>query len=244
LLTWQLIFDTYRAAAFKVRGDYTEDLKSSDSVGPLMEFMFDVLGHSAAHPLNLDREGLTVDHIRNYNVAIGDTEPEERNMHWLLVHLFYSTLKYVPGLFKAWFLDCRSKQTKIAVEEWMSKHFSHLVTDETLVEVSDWASKQEPPEEDEKELLVKVSRGAREVVAGYEVDELMASISIRVPPSYPLEPISVTSIHRVAVSEKKWQSWLMVTQGLINFSVSTLRQRVPSPNEPNLFTDFISPIER
>lgn len=220
LLTWQLIFDTYEAAAFKLREDYTADLKSSNSLAPLMEFMFDVLGHSAAHALNLNREAFTTEHIRNYTVKEGDSEPEERNMYWLLIHLFYRTLKYVPGLFKAWFLDCRSKQTTKAVEAWMTQYFSPLIISDALDNVSDWASKQEPPEDDEKELLVKVRRNASEVVAGYEVDEVMASISIRVPAAYPLEPVSVTSVNRVAVNDKKWQSWIMVTQSIITFSVS------------------------
>lgn len=185
-----------------------------------MEFMFDVLGHSAALPLNLDREGFTTDNIRNYTIEVADAEAQERNMQWLLIHLFYLTLKYVPGLFKAWFRDCRSKQTKIAVEAWMTKHFSPLVIYESLEEVKDWASKQEPPEQDEKELLVKVSKGANEVTVGYEVDELQASIAIRVPNAYPLQPVTVAGLNRVAVSEKKWQSWLLVTQGVITFSVS------------------------
>lgn len=235
LLTWLLIFDTYKAAAFKVRNDYTADLKSSNSVEPLMEFMFDVLGHSAAHALNLDREGFTADYIRAYNVNVADSEPAERNMHWLLVHLFYLTLKYVPGLFKAWFIDCKSKRTKIAVEDWMTKYFSPLIIDETLAEVSDWASKQEPPDQDDKELLVKVSRGTGEVVAGYEVDELQASIAIRIPAAYPLNLVNVIGINRVAVSEKRWQSWLTVTQGVITFSVSLSSQ-------PLLPTPFLLPL--
>jgi hypothetical protein len=186
-----------------------------------MNFTFDVLGHSAAHPINLDKEGFNVDHIRGYDIKIADAEPDERNMQWLLIHLFYLSLKYVPGLFKAWFLDCRSKQTKVAVESWMTKYFSPIIISENLDEVAEWAAKQEAPEEDEKELMVKVSRAAREVMAGYEVDELQASISIRIPPGYPLESVNVVGINRVAVSERKWQNWLMITQGVITFSVSS-----------------------
>lgn len=230
LLTWLLIFDTYKEASFKVRSDYTRNLSAGDSIRPLLEFMFDVLGHSAAHAVNLDREGFTSDHIHAYDIKVADAEPEERSMQWLLIHLFYLTLKYVPGLFKAWYIDCRSKQTKIAVEAWMTKYFSPLVIDETLVEVSEWATKQEPPEEDEKELLIKVSRGSKEVTAGYEVDELQAAIAIRVPVAYPLEPVNVVGLNRVAVSEKKWQSWLLVTQGVITFSVSASTNYIPFPH--------------
>ncbi|KAI1416842.1 hypothetical protein F5Y13DRAFT_204219 [Hypoxylon sp. FL1857] len=218
LLSWHLVFDSFKAAAFKVRSDYAENLKTANYIGPLMEFTFDVLGHSAAHPLNLDKANFTTDHIREYDVKLAEAETEERNMQWLLIHLYYLVLKYVPNLFKAWYLECRSKQTKIAVANWMTKYFSPIIISEALDDVSDWNATQEPPAEDEKELIVKVSRPAREITAGYEVDELQASIAIRIPQDYPLEGVTVSGINRVAVNERKWQSWILTTQGVITFS--------------------------
>ena len=100
-------------------------------------------------------------------------------MQWLLIHLYYLVLKFVPGLFKSWFIDCRSKQTRIAVEGWMVKHFSPIIVSEALDDVATWAESQEPPADDEKELVVKVSRAAKEVTAGYEVDESHAAIADR-----------------------------------------------------------------
>ncbi|EMR66173.1 putative zfp294 protein [Eutypa lata UCREL1] len=218
LLSWHLVFDTFQAASFKVRGDYAENLKSAKYIGPLMDFTFDVLGHSAAHALNLDKANFTEEHIRKYDLKLAEAETEERNMQWLLVHLFYLVLKYAPGLFKTWFIDCRSKQTKIAVHNWMTKYFSPIIISDALDEVTSWAATQEAPADDENELIVKVSRAAKEITAGYEVDELQAAISIRIPPEYPLEGVAVNGINRVAVNEKKWQSWIMTTQGVITFS--------------------------
>ncbi|KAI1775141.1 hypothetical protein F4818DRAFT_62846 [Hypoxylon cercidicola] len=218
LLSWHLIFDAFRAASFKVRSDYADNLKAANYVGPLMDFTFDVLGHSAAHPLSLDRANFTEDNIREYDLKLAESEDEERNMQWLLIHLYYLVLKYVPGIFKAWYIECRSKQTKIAVAGWMAKYFSPIIISEALDDVVKWNETQEPPAEDEKELIVKVSGTAREVVAGYEIDEQQASISIRIPQEYPLEGVSVTGINRVAVNERKWQSWIMTTQGVITFS--------------------------
>ncbi|KAI0152585.1 hypothetical protein F4776DRAFT_602439 [Hypoxylon sp. NC0597] len=220
LLSWQLVFDSFRAAAFKVRSDYAENLKAANYISPLMDFTFDVLGHSAAHPLNLDKANFTPEHIREYDVNLAEVETEERNMQWLLIHLYYLVLKYVPSLFKTWYLECRSKQTKIAVANWMTKYFSPIIISEALDDVSNWNENQEPPAEGEKELNVKVSRAAREITAGYEVDELQASISIRIPQDYPLEGVTVSGLNRVAVNERKWQSWILTTQGVITFSVS------------------------
>jgi len=227
LLSWHLVFDAYANASLKVRNDYTEHLKSMNHVDPLLTFTFDVLGHTAGHPLNLDKEGLAAENITSYDARLAETESDEKQMHWLLVHVYYLTLKYIPGLFKAWYLDCKSKQTKLSVESWTTKYITPIITSEMLDEVQEWANSQEPPPDDEKELLVRVSNSAntKEVIAGYEVDELTASMAIRIPPSYPIDVVSVVGINRVAVSEKKWQNWLLATQGVILFSV-----RVEAPS--------------
>ncbi|KAJ8126319.1 hypothetical protein O1611_g7320 [Lasiodiplodia mahajangana] len=218
LLSWHLVFDAFQAASFKVRSDYAENLKAESYIGPLMNFMFDVLGHSAAHGLNLDRAGFEDENIKQYDLELAESESGERNMQWLFIHLFYLVLKFVPGLFKSWYIDCRSKQTKIAVEAWMARYFSPIIIQEALTDVQIWKESQETPADDEKELLVKVSRAAREVIAGYEVDDLNASIAIRIPPEFPLEAVTVVGINRVAVDERKWKSWIMTTQGVITFS--------------------------
>ena len=218
LLSWSLVFDAYSTSSFKIRSDFTESLKADNTVDPLLNFIFDVLGHSAAHPLNLDKAGLHTEQILNYDIKIADSEPEEKSMQWLLVYLFYRVLQYTPGLFKRWYMDCRSKQTKLSVESWTTKFFSPLIISGALDEVQNWADNQEPPAADEQELVVKVSRNAKEITAGYEIDESQASIAIKIPPSYPLESVAVIGLQRVAVPEKKWQSWLMTTQGVITFS--------------------------
>ncbi|KJK82300.1 hypothetical protein H634G_02494 [Metarhizium anisopliae BRIP 53293] len=218
LLSWKLVFDAYSSSSFKVRNDFTEHLKAEDLINPLLDFTFDVLGHSAAHPLNLDKENIGSTQICDYDIKLAEAESGEQSLHWLLIHLYYLTLKYIPGLFRMWYINCRSKQTRIAVESWTTKYLSPIIIGETLDGVQLWADQQEPPGIDEQELLVKVSRPAKEVTAGYEVDESQAAIVIKIPPSYPIESVTVSSLTRVAVNERKWQSWIMTTQGVITFS--------------------------
>ena len=218
LLAWKLVFDAYSTSSFKIRTDFTEHLKSEGCLSALLDFMFDVLGHSAAHALKLEKSNLGSEQIKDYDIRLAEAETEEKNMQWLLTHLYYLTLKYIPGLFRGWYIDCRSKQTRIAVEAWTTKYFSPLIVDDTLDEVQVWADEQDPPAADENELIVKVSRPAREVTAGYEVDESQATIVINIPSSYPIDSVTVTGANRVAVNERKWQSWIMTTQGVITFS--------------------------
>jgi hypothetical protein len=219
LYSWELVFASYPKASFKVRNDYSEVLKSENYISPLLDFLFDVLGHSAGQPLSLDKANFTSEHIRYYDDLSAQSDGGERNIQWLLINLYYLCLKFGPGLAKNWWMNCKSKQTRIAVESWTEKYFSPLVIADTMDEVATWASQQEPESEDEKELIVKVSKTSREVYAGCEIDDMQMQIVIRLPAAYPLEGVKVDGVNRVAVSEKKWQSWLIVTQGVITFSV-------------------------
>ncbi|KAK7741691.1 hypothetical protein SLS53_004749 [Cytospora paraplurivora] len=222
LLSWKLIFDAYQGAAHKIRGDYTEQLKTSEAIGPLMEFAFDVLGHSAASPVNIDKAGLTNEDIQDYDIKVGDGLPEEKNMQWLLIHLFYLTLKYVPGLFKAWFIDCRSKQTRIAVEPWMIKWFSPIIIHDAIEEVEKWSKSQEVSDPDENELVIKVNYRQREITASYPIDdggdEQSATLLLQINENFPLGNVNVTGLNRVGCSERTWMSWCRTTQGIITIS--------------------------
>lgn len=143
-------------------------------------------------------------------------------MHWLMVRVIFLCVRFVPELFKAWFINCRSKQTRVAVEPWMGRYFSPLIVSDALDDVARWAEDQGTTGDEGGELMIKVSRTAREVVAGYEVDESIAAITIKVPGSYPIEGIVVSGTSRAVVNERKWQSWVRTTQGVITFSVSPL----------------------
>ncbi|KAK4144495.1 uncharacterized protein C8A04DRAFT_27679 [Dichotomopilus funicola] len=222
LLAWHLVFDAYSKASFRVRSDYTDNLKGGQHLDPLLRFLSDVLGHALARALDLDKEGFTSEHIRSYSIDLADSEPAERDMNWLLIHLFYLILKYIPGLFKMWYLNCPSKQTKNTIQSWMQRFFSPLIITDALNEVVEWASKQEAGDGDTEEVIVRVSKMSREITAGYPVDDDAATISLHVPKSYPLDPVDVTSVKRVAVKEDKWQSWLKATKAVIMFGNCSL----------------------
>ena len=161
LLSWLLVYDSYSNASFKVRNDYSEALKSENYIGPLLNFIFDVLGHSEGRPMNIGN--FDGSKVRSYNMwEANDTESNERSMHWLLINIYYLCLKYTSSLVKNWWLDCKSKQTRLAVEAWTEKYFSPLVIEDTMREVTTWAQEQETTDE-EKELIIKASKRSREV---------------------------------------------------------------------------------
>ncbi|KAH6673805.1 hypothetical protein B0J14DRAFT_591655 [Halenospora varia] len=219
LLSWHLVYDSYANASFKVRNDYSEILKSENYIGPLLSFLFDVLGLSAGKAINLDKTRLERSAIQSYDMwAAIDSESPKFDMRWLLVNVYYSSLKFTANLVKSWWRDCRSKQTSIAVNNWTEEYFSPILIHEAKEDVSKWAEEQEPASDDENNLVIKVSKNTPNIQAGYEIDDMMMQINIVIPDNYPLQGVEVKGGNRVAVKEKTWNSWLMTTQGVMTFN--------------------------
>ena len=132
---------------------------------------------------------------------------------------------YLGSLAKSWWLDCPSRQTKVAVETWTDKHISSVVIAHELDEAKSWSTSQDTSDTDEKALEVRTSRHLRSggtLTASYPVDDKSCTIDISLPATFPLHPATVSSISRVAVDEKHWTAWLRRAQGAILFNNNDL----------------------
>ena len=204
----------------KVRNDYAEILKTEQVIDPLLVFLFDVMGHSAGAPLDLERWGFT-NTTWGYDLwdPMVDTDPE-RDLQWLLVNIWFMCLKYTPDLAKTWFLALKSKQTTLAVSTWTEKYFSPSLISDAKDVATKWDEAQEVSD-DEKKLIVRVSRNSPNITVGYEIDELMMSIVMILPSNYPLDRVDVKGVNRVAVKESTWNGWMRTIQGATMFNVSS-----------------------
>ncbi|KAK4917271.1 hypothetical protein LTR28_013311, partial [Elasticomyces elasticus] len=210
LFSWLLLFDHFKNSSYKVKSDYVENIKNGGYLSGLLDFAFEFLGHSQGRPVDISKFG-----VASYVPDV--EESAEKDTQWLLAHLYYLALTHLPSLTKSYFLALRSRQTSLALESWTEKHISPLIINASLSSVADWATKQSDAEPDER-LTIKVGLRTKEVNVSYEVDEQTMAIVVRLPPSYPLAGAKVDGISRVAVDEKKWQSWLRNCQGVITFS--------------------------
>ena len=226
LLGWKLVFDAFSTASAKVRGDYADQLANAQLLPGLMGFTVDVLGHSVGQPLNLDREGLGApSDIVEYDLSAADAEADERHLHRLLVHVYFLSLTFLPGVFKAWFMACRSKQTTKALNAWTARYFSPMLIDAALDSVAAWSDEQADAGnggDDDREMTVSVRKKARQVVASYEMDETTMSITLQVPENYPIDKVACLGTNRMLVSEEKWTIWMRITEGVIAFSNGSL----------------------
>jgi len=210
LYSWKLIFDHWNGASFQVQDDYVNAIKEAKHIQSLLDLIFEVAINSRSKPIDASKLAFA-----NFDANL--EESPLRDCQLLVCHLYYLSLKHVPGLVRAWWRDECPRSLQKPVDEWSEQHFSALIVAAELEEVSSWATKQET----DTPLEVKVSPRGRQVTAGYALDEQMSAISITLPSNYPLGVISVESLNRVGVEEKKWRTWLINAQGVMNFAPSS-----------------------
>ncbi|KAI9704618.1 MAG: hypothetical protein M1820_005531 [Bogoriella megaspora] len=208
LLSWLLVFDHFKNSSYKVRSDYTENLKEGGYLNALLDLASYLLQHSSGKPIDASKFD-----IKNYDPDL-ESEPI-RDTQWLLIHLFYLSLTHLPLLTKSWWIELRSRQKITSIGAWSEKYICPLIIESVLDSVSKWDSAQDSSEE---RLTIKVKPRTREVTASYLIDDLTLAIAVRLPDAYPLQQARVEGISRVVVDDRKWQSWLRNCQGVIAFS--------------------------
>jgi hypothetical protein len=113
LLSWMLVFDHLEHSSFKVKNDYVDHIKEGEYLSGLLNFTFDFLGHAHNKPVDVTKLDITT--------YVPDVEPPKRDLQWLLTHLYFLSLRHVPSLTKAWFIDCKSRATVVTLEPWTEK---------------------------------------------------------------------------------------------------------------------------
>ncbi|CAK4034431.1 ring zinc finger [Lecanosticta acicola] len=211
LYSWRVLFDHFSGSSYRVKSDYVEQIKEGGYLKGLLDLIFDFLGHTRGRPVDASKFD-----IQEF-VADMDSSPE-KDVQWLLSHLYYLALSHLPSLVKSYFLDIRSRQTSQAIESWTAKYISPLIVSYSLQSVAEWAEKSVKDDPDYENMTVKVGMRSKEINVSYLVDEQTMAIKVILPDTYPLDSAKVVTVHRVAVKEEKWQSWLRNCQGVITFS--------------------------
>lgn len=121
LLSWKLVYDHWTNSSSALKADYAASLKDGAYLEGLLDCAFDVLINKRLKPLDASQFEVTFYIPRS-------TETAENNTHWLITHLYYLSLKYLPFLSKAWWRDTTSRQKAVAVEAWTEKYVRHLLS--------------------------------------------------------------------------------------------------------------------
>lgn len=214
LLCWQLAFDHFTTASYKVREMYAAELKEKEVLGNLLELICEVCRITSNRPLDASKTDLKT-------FEFGAGEMDELEEQRLSMHLYYCCLLYLPGLSKSWFIEQKNR-VKGPLEIWTQRYFAPVLITAAADTVAEWVSNQSQ-DEGEAPITVKTSLGGSETVASIAIDPESPPISLAItlPKSYPLESPTVSSRTRVGISEKNWQSWLRTFQ-IIIFSTGSI----------------------
>nr|POE74411.1 e3 ubiquitin-protein ligase listerin [Quercus suber] len=211
LYSWRLLFDHFDGSSYRVKNDYIEQLKEGAYLSGLLNLTFDFLGHTRGRPVDASKFD-----IQEYSA---DSEPSpEKDVQWLLIHLYYLALINLPSSVKSYYLDIKSRQTSQAVESWTAKYISPAIVTTSLEAVAEWSEKSVKEDPEYENMSVKVGMKSKEIIVSYVVDEQTMAIKVVLPEAYPLAAAEVVGINRVAVKEERWQSWLRNCRGVIIFS--------------------------
>ncbi|KAF1810845.1 hypothetical protein P152DRAFT_376403, partial [Eremomyces bilateralis CBS 781.70] len=212
LFAWLLVFAHFQApsTSFKVKAEYAQQLASTTAVKSFLDYVVDALGHAVGRPKDVSKFDLV-------NGEVDGSEDEVKQKRQRLAHLYFLCLRHLPNKVREWWFTCPRHVSK-SVEEWTERYFSPLVSDTALKVVREWVDTMKQDDANEA-LSVKTSPASKQAVAIYQLDdETAASIVISLPPSYPLRPADALTDKRVGVTDRKWQTWLLVTKGVMTFS--------------------------
>lgn len=214
LLAWQLVFDHFPNASYKLREQYTDNIKSQDLLPGLLGLVCEICRITSGRPIDASK----VD-IKDFQ--LGMSESYQKEEQWLAMHVYFCALMYLPSLTRSWFIEQKNR-IKSPLESWTQKYFTGILVSSAMSTVMEWVASQ-AQEESEAPIVVKPSLNGSEAVASIAVDPESPPISLAVslPSSYPLESPSVSSRTRVGVSEKNWQSWMRTFQ-IIIFSTGSI----------------------
>ncbi|CZR66708.1 uncharacterized protein PAC_16609 [Phialocephala subalpina] len=222
LLAWELIFSIIAWCPFQARVQLQEQLKELGQLDVLLEFiMFLFAGPSGKlRPLtnfHLDPSGIGA--FDAWDLSHGLS----RSVAWLTASVYHDALRFTPNLVRQWHINY-TRAGKMFLGDWTEQNFTTLVVRDTIDEVGSWRGVGEVKEyEDGQQLIVRLPalRG-NTIFVSYEIDDQMCSIALSFPAQYPIQPVEVTSVNRVAVPEKNWQAVIKAIRGYLQFGDGNL----------------------
>lgn len=211
LWAWYLIMDHFKNITQQMRQDYISDL-GEERICLFLNFIF---GDLDINRFKVHEDDKT--YVKNYDLKDNSSLNYEEETKKLLVNLAYEIMNNIGGTFaQNWFNSIKDKQFQQSVEKFIIRFISPELINDILSTLSDKNVLEDP------EFKININRKTNEIKCLYNIDEQKMEISILLPSNFPLSQITVNGISRVGVDEKKWKSWIMSAQYVINFQNGTI----------------------
>ncbi|KAG2223860.1 hypothetical protein INT45_012733, partial [Circinella minor] len=211
MLAWLLMFEHFNNITFRLKQEYTAQLKDANAVSKMMPFISKILGVGAGQIIQ--PFDLSLWDINEYEID-GFDSAHEISYQVFAAHLYYRALKHIPSLIRQWWVDCKNRQLTIGVESYTEKNFSAMLINSEL----DLLARDDIKsllQDNDNDFTVKALRAASEVSATYRVDEQNMQIAIKLPSNFPLRQIDVEGVQKVGVSDKQWRGWMFSVAAVI-----------------------------
>lgn len=117
LLSWKLIFDHWTNSSDKTKADYAASLKESPYLQILLDFVYQTLIRNKPKPFDAST-------FEKSSFIPDASKTLDEEIHELLVHLYFLSLKHLPSLCRSWWRDTTLRQSTTAVEAWTEKYVS------------------------------------------------------------------------------------------------------------------------
>ncbi|KAI9310568.1 hypothetical protein BX666DRAFT_2004897 [Dichotomocladium elegans] len=214
LFSWLIMFEHFVDITFRLKQEYTTQLKEHEAVTVLLPFLSTLLGIGVGGA-DSQAFSLSLWCIESYDCD-GFDGTAEISYQLLAAHVFYLALKHIPSLVRQWWADCKTRQLTIEVERYVEQNYSAMLIERELRLVNREDIKSMLEENDnENHFAVKALRTAHEVSATYTVDEQNMQIAIRLPSNFPLRQIEVEGVQKVGVNDKQWRGWMFSVAAVI-----------------------------
>ena len=145
-------------------------------------------------------------------------EAGERKSARLAVGLYHAALRALPAAVRVWFADLRDKNFARA----LASATASCVSPALLAAEFDAVERASKGNygggglaDDAGELTIKASRGNREVVARYDIDDACLELVVRLPASYPLGAAELDCAKRVGISEARLRKWMLTVTSIL-----------------------------
>ncbi|KAJ1752412.1 hypothetical protein LPJ79_001275 [Coemansia sp. RSA 1821] len=137
----------------------------------------------------------------------------------LAFHVLFGIAEHLPQALRSWWagLPPSQRATGAAVERFIAAHISQPLVSRQMDRIREqqegdskheWALEQMLAEYDD----AQVRAATWKVNISYTVDDSTLELLVRMPTTYPLAPAVFETVHRVAVSEKRWRGWVVAAQ--------------------------------
>ncbi|GEQ70580.1 hypothetical protein JCM33374_g4258 [Metschnikowia sp. JCM 33374] len=225
LWSWVLIFDHFKESTYSMKADYIGQLKTNDSIGTLLNTIFDILplteqgfiNQLVIEPIEKNEKAKPSQSIiQNYDISYsshGNSVREE--VHFLLAHLCYQTFHFLGSFASQWFNEIRDVQLKQQIEKFSVRFISPILISEMLGDVE--KAKDKLTKNDDT-LTIKVNKITNEIKSIYVIDEQTMEMVIKIPEKFPLSNVSVEGPVRLGVKENQWKAWLLASQRVITLT--------------------------